>query len=143
MKTHRTVTLDEAAASVYNLHLLGVLAGEKKEENPFVLTLDERPVVDEVLRLAALRVAGELHDNVNVEIPEDSSSDVLMRLEFDSEYPDRFCSLVKAAVTACALSLLGASGTRGADYPRMAAEHIRLAQSLLATGYPSLSFNIC
>lgn len=134
------VKMEEALASVFNLHLLGVLAGGSKDEHPFVLTTDERPLIEEVLRLSAARVGRMLGGAPGVKIYQ-APDERLIGMEAGPLVAEGVGLQLKAAVTAYALAFIAGERRVGLpDYEAMGAEHVDIIRAMTGN-FPDLSFH--
>lgn len=122
----------QAADSVYDFYLLAILS-DAVTEKPYILTADERPLVESVLRMCAAKVARLLpsclyvrsfsrpdHELLSVEVP----ADLVFKIEFQ----------LHMALTNFALAfILGYDKSAASRYNEMAEENIDIIRALTDT----------
>lgn len=132
------IMMTEALEEVYNLHLLAVMT-DTSLRDPFVLTTDERPIVEAILRMCATRIASAISSSLNV-ISFAQPQLQLLSVEVPAglEFPVENQLRMALSFMAVAFIIDPAKGVPG--YNEMAEESLDIIRALTGT-HPTLSMH--
>lgn len=134
------VSMAEAMDSVRKFYMLAAVTDPSAVDGEVsVLDPDLDPIVEEVVRLAAVRVASALGAEAG-RVECGMEGDTVISLSAPMERPDVVAHQLKAAVTTGSMALLiPHDEAHPVDYAAMSEEHVALVRSLVGW-LPSLSF---